>query len=292
MIRVDKNIYQEPTGKSTGAYIVKIKKSGVKINRSFSYSNPEERKLALLQAQAFRAAETKSILLTGETATKTSLLTLQSVSLDYEKDEDRGTPSKKGADIEQYRIDKLRRDFPLLFSTPIEKLSKDDFGRMVAKMKKAGLNASTINRNLSMFGSFFKYAATKQGQTWVPNLVAGLSLKTKTKDLQNFEHSVFQRIIDETESDILKLALEIGMETGMRRGEITKLIWRHVKLDHSTPHIEVVESKNGESRIIPISASLKNRLAEIEDKAGLPLSLFWSSCHGCNSGTVMKKLSW
>jgi integrase len=44
----------------------------------------------------------------------------------------------------------------------------------------------------------------------------------------------------------------IALETGMRRGEIAGLLWQHVHLDRRVIHIP--ETKNGESRDVPLSS--------------------------------------
>jgi integrase len=257
--QVEPNIYLR-TQTYTMAYVVRINKGGVKVNRNFSFlpENEAAQDLALLKARNYRDAESFSILLSGESATKTSLLTLQAVSVEYES---KITAGKKGAEIETQRLQKLRRDYPKIFATPIVKLKRADFEELRDELVDGGLNAWTVNRYLSIFSGMFKYAQKRDGQEWVQNLTDGLSVKTKNKEMRNFDHTVFQKIIETTTSPILRLALEIGLSTGMRRSEIATLRWHQVHLKSPVPYIEIIEGKNGEGRKIPISKILVKRLS-------------------------------
>ena len=53
--------------------------------------------------------------------------------------------------------------------------------------------------------------------------------------------------------------------TGMRRGEIAKLKWENVDIEDGVIH--VVETKNDESRSIPIAKLLLETLKELKSKA-------------------------
>jgi integrase len=273
MERIEKNIYHAlAQTNGAGAYTVKINKQGVKVNRSFYYTNPAEKKIALLQAQAYRNEEGKAILLTGESATKTSLLTLQAVADEYLK---KKTIEKKGAYIEEMRMKALQRDFPKLFNTPIQQLKRADFEKWIDDSKSKKKNA-TINKEIHLFSSFFKFAKQKDGQEWVTNLVEGMTLKVEEEERRNFTHDIFNDIIEATDSETLKVAISLALLAGMRRTEIATLKKSNVLLLNKTPHIKLVETKNGEGRIIPLQPALAEILSMLIEGLGQDEYLFKS----------------
>ncbi|NIP37621.1 MAG: site-specific integrase [Candidatus Dadabacteria bacterium] len=80
------------------------------------------------------------------------------------------------------------------------------------------------------------------------------------KDVKKFkENNVNMRILSNDEfqklyncsTDSLKAFLLIAVNTGMRPNEIFKLKWKHVDLKQR--YINITDSKNGDSRIIPIN---------------------------------------
>lgn len=86
-------------------------------------------------------------------------------------------------------------------------------------------------------------------------------------------------------SSNLKSAVGIAINTGMRRGEILNLKWEEVDLTEK--YIMVLNSKNSESRMIPINTDLLKLLSELKqdpvyqyvicDKAGNQLKTFKNS---------------
>lgn len=60
----------------------------------------------------------------------------------------------------------------------------------------------------------------------------------------------------------------IALNTGCRRGEILNLKWKHVDLKHG--FIVIADSKNGESRNIPINADLADMLNDISRRIDSP----------------------
>ncbi|MCP9761025.1 site-specific integrase [Aquitalea sp. S1-19] len=68
---------------------------------------------------------------------------------------------------------------------------------------------------------------------------------------RRFEGDELQRILDETDSEILQAILQLAIETGMRRGELCALHWQDYK--PAIPALKIQMSKNGSSRVVPLS---------------------------------------
>ena len=66
------------------------------------------------------------------------------------------------------------------------------------------------------------------------------------------------------------------MNTGMRRGEIFNLKWNHVDLKNR--FVEIIKSKNGDKRVIPINKTLLealHRLPSSHPKSGVFKPVFY-----------------
>ena len=55
----------------------------------------------------------------------------------------------------------------------------------------------------------------------------------------------------ETKVSYLKPLILIALETGLRQGELIKLLWKDVDLD--SPLLKARDTKNGDDRVIPLS---------------------------------------
>lgn len=66
----------------------------------------------------------------------------------------------------------------------------------------------------------------------------------------------------------LRLAMEVALETGMRRGELCALTWEMVDLDGRTITLPRQITKTRRKRAIPMSRKLVQVMVQIEPKAG------------------------
>lgn len=122
------------------------------------------------------------------------------------------------------------------------------------------LSKSTINRELACLKTMLNYAV---GEGWLPsNPIAGYKLfKEKLTKLRVVTEDEFIKVY-ENASDDLKPILVMAYNTGMRRSEILSLKWDNVNL--SNGYIIVEESKNDESRYIPINKELNKALKSVK----------------------------
>jgi integrase len=126
------------------------------------------------------------------------------------------------------------------------------FGREISK--------SSINRELACLKTMFNKAIDWDlGST---NPVRKVRLfPEKPNKLRVVSDEEFQKVYNNA-SDFLKPILVTAMNTGMRRGEIFNLKWQDVNFKEG--YILVRESKNNESRIIPINKVLMETLKSVK----------------------------
>lgn len=265
---------REILGKS---WVVRFNKNGVKVHKTFAFDPTvkNDREEAQQQAIAWRNAEWSSITHKAVSIQNTSQLTLRTLLEEYREFE---TPKKKGAAVEKVRIDRiLRGDLDKsksLVDTLIVKLGRDDFSVLATHLSKT-LAPPSVNRYLAIFSSAFQYAIGKDKYKWIKDqtgdLAAGhhIQVTHHRKEIPVLDD--LELVLAETESNHLKLALVLGFETGARRGEIVKINWADVRLEHNIetghyPHIIYRDLKNGATqKIVPLSQRAQDLLNAIDE---------------------------
>jgi len=153
---------------------------------------------------------------------------------------------KKLTQITPWQVDKYK-------SKRLKDISR--LGRPISK--------ATINRELACLKTMLNYAV---GEGWLSsNPLIGYKLyKERPSKVRVVTKEEFQRVY-EAASEFLKPILMTAYNTGMRRGEILNLKWENVSL--SQGYIRVEETKNGESRYIPINKQLNEALKSVKYNA-------------------------
>jgi len=122
------------------------------------------------------------------------------------------------------------------------------------------ISKATINRELAFLKTMLSYAI-KRG--WLgANPLTGYKLyKEKLNKLRTLNKDEFQSFYNEA-SELLKPILITAYYTGMRKSEILNLKWDNVNLKEG--YILVEDTKNEESRIIPINKPLNDTLNSVK----------------------------
>jgi integrase len=80
-----------------------------------------------------------------------------------------------------------------------------------------------------------------------------------------------QRLLDAADSGrnfYMRDLIVLAVETGMRRGELLSLDWRHIDLETQVAHLPM--TKNGESRDVPLSSRARDVLQRLWEGQGSP----------------------
>jgi integrase len=273
------------------AFIVRFNRRGVKVNRSFAYDPkvkakkvkdqitgevrtvPSNRELAFNLAKAYREAEWHQITNQGASVMTTTQLTLKPLIERYLAEE---TPTKKGFEEETYRIKQILRGIDkkkTLINTPIQKLGRDEFAALAQFLKDQGLSASSINRMIGIFAAVFDWAMDQDDYKWMKeagNLATGHSFKIVHNRKRVPTADEIDLILAQTQSENLKLAILLGLETGARRGELVKARWEDILLDMTDddmPSITFRDLKNGDlTKIVPLSKTAVKLLKAIDEE--------------------------
>ena len=124
------------------------------------------------------------------------------------------------------------------------------------------ISKATINRELACLKTMLSFAV---GKGWLKsNPLSGYKLyKERPNKIRVVTEAEF-KMVYETASEFLKTILITAYSTGMRRGEILNLKWENVDLEEK--YILVEDSKNDESRYIPINKQLNKALKSVKLK--------------------------
>ncbi|MGL6071409.1 tyrosine-type recombinase/integrase [Craterilacuibacter sp.] len=157
---------------------------------------------------------------------------------------------KKGARQEISRIKRLQAEpFSAL---DITELRGFDLARFRDCLLQAGLAANTVRLHLALLSHMYNVARKEWGYERLSNPCDDISKpKQGAPRERRFEGDELQRILDDTDSAILKTILQLAIETGMRRGELCVLHWQDYK--PAIPALKIQMSKNGSSRVVPLS---------------------------------------
>ncbi|MFD0912705.1 integrase [Methylophilus luteus] len=172
----------------------------------------------------------------------------------YEKEV---TPKKKGAKVELTRTNKLKKTS--IAKKSIYAIHPSD---VLEVLDEIGFSENNKRKYASLISHIFK-TAKQEWRMNVHNPVAGeitLPSNGKARDRRLKEGELEQ--LEKLLTGQLKQYLRLAIETGMRRSELLNLTWDQVDLKKVT--IWLTDTKNGESRAVPLSTKARLALEELK----------------------------
>ena len=168
------------------------------------------------------------------------------------------TPLKKGAAAETNRLRAFMRH-PLA-----RRLVATIRGFDIARLRDERLrkvSSATVKRDLVLMGHVFEVARKEWG-IHVYNPVRDIKLpadgRARNRRLEAGEESRLLAACLEAHNGCLLPVVQLALETAMRQGELIRLRWEHIDLNRRIVHLP--DTKNGESRTVPLSTPAANVL--------------------------------
>lgn len=173
------------------------------------------------------------------------------------------TPTMKGATEDKIRLKAIMRK-------PIAGWSMANLSaaRIAAyrdeRLKE--VSAGTVIRELAYLSAIINHARREWGIN-VPNPVQMVrkpqSPQARSRVLTDEEISKLLQAVEPTgrRSHWTKPAVQLALATAMRRGELLSLRWEHIDLQGRTAFLP--DTKNGDSRTVPLSSAAVQVLAEL-----------------------------
>ena len=161
------------------------------------------------------------------------------------------TPHKKSKDSETRRISRLLRD--PISKTRLCDLSPDKLASFRDKRLKDGQRAASYD--LQIIRHTINIAQMEWGVSLRENPVNQIRMpspsKPRERRLTLDEYEKLLSFSEISRSYFLKPLIILGVETGMRLGEMLQMKWKDLDAQSST--LLLTDTKNGSSRVIPLS---------------------------------------
>ncbi len=164
---------------------------------------------------------------------------------------------------QKYYLDKLEAYFGN--GKPVNTIKPKDIETYKAHLRETRhLKNSSINRYLEILSKMFNLAIINGELSENPVSKAGFLKEDNytIRFLTTEEEERLYKSIDDV-APYLRPIVTMALQTGMRRGEILNLEWSNIK----NGYIELLETKSGIMRNIPISSTLDEVLTNIPHKS-------------------------
>jgi len=165
----------------------------------------------------------------------------------------------KGVVSEKYRLNSMIKRFGK--TKPINKITSEDIANYKLE-RQTEVTSASVRRQLNLLSSIFNIAKNEWGIIALNNPVSAVKrpsdsvARDRRLTLTEKEQLLSESL--KTGSHQLYLAILIGLNTGMRQGEILKLKWNDFDFDRN--QIIVRDTKNGSNRVIVLSGTLRDDL--------------------------------
>jgi integrase len=163
---------------------------------------------------------------------------------------------KKSGKIELYRIGTLKTD--KIAKLHLSRIRGADLAEYRDRRLAAGLSDSSVRLELAIISNLFTVAMKEWRMEGLRNPVLAVRKPPpgKARD-RRFLPGEEKNLLAECAPSLRAIVL-FALETGMRRGEIHKLLWKDVDLAKCTARL--FDTKNSEDRTIPLSSRALNVL--------------------------------
>jgi integrase len=176
------------------------------------------------------------------------------------------TPDKKGAKQERSRINILKR------SNLAPRYLASIRGTDVAKYRDERLkNRSpiTVSNELILLSHLFTVARKEWGMEGLTNPVSNIRKPKQPPGRDRRLMPGEEDLLLSTSSAQMQSLIILALETAMRQGELTSILWENVSMARRT--IRILDTKNSEARTIPLSTRAVSALKKVPRTLNTPL---------------------
>ncbi|MDQ9168817.1 site-specific integrase [Oxalobacteraceae bacterium R-40] len=199
------------------------------------------------------------------------------------------TPSKKGHAQETVRVRRWQKH--ALAGLPLSQLRGADLAEYRDDRAQEGVGANTIRLELALISHLYEVARKDWGLETLNNPVKVMRKpklpRGRDRRLLPGEEEKLLSFCRTSANTVLETVIVLALETAMRRGEIVGLVWENINLD--TRLVYLNDTKNGESRVVPLSRRAHALLNLLERDRGRLINLhpdnvtqaFIHACKAC-----------
>lgn len=174
------------------------------------------------------------------------------------------TPRKRGADIEQSRIECFLR-LPLAGRSILE--ATTDRLAIYRDKRLEEVSSATVRKELALLRHVFRTASQEWRIPLAANPIDGLTIpaegRARERRLMPGELERLTDALKSSRNKLIGVLYQFAIETGMRRGELLKLRWENVEEDRRI--LSIPEAKNGHPRVIPLTSAALALLSSLRN---------------------------
>jgi integrase len=170
------------------------------------------------------------------------------------------TPTKRAEERDKFSAKRL---FPVFTGRVLETLSVSDARAYVAQRKKEGIQPGTINKEVGLFSAALNWA--RRELEWdVPNPFQGRRQKEpagRNRWLMRDEAAALIKAAEEAiRAPHLVDFVRLGLNTGMRPGEMLNLEWSRVDLGANLVYLGSDDQKSGRVGSVPLNKAARKTI--------------------------------
>lgn len=177
------------------------------------------------------------------------------------------TPNKRGAESEALRLGKLQRD--KICQLNFENLTAQEIASYRDRRLRT-VRPATVHREIALMAHAIDTAHREWGirlpknparEVRKPSNNAARDRRLHPGELERIEAAA-----EATRNEEVLLAVRLALATGLRRGELLSLEWRHINLASRLAYIPT--TKTGHARSVPLAESAARMLQIRDPKTG------------------------
>lgn len=176
------------------------------------------------------------------------------------------TPTKRSAPVERYRIGLIRRH--AISKVPANRLTSAQIAEFREQRLKR-VSGETVRQDLVLIHQVLEIARREWGLVLPRNPAKDVRKPSpapaRARRLVGNEGAILEQALSRLRNPIVQDAIRFALASGMRRGEILRIEWRHI--DWKLRVLHIPESKSGHARFIPISRVAETILRGREEGA-------------------------
>ncbi|MBS1169294.1 MAG: site-specific recombinase, phage integrase family [Burkholderiaceae bacterium] len=243
---VEKNITVRCDGFS---YRVRLTINGARINQTFDTLQEARAYRDRMRADAATDPTHRLVIEAKQRKEEAAKLTLSDL-LDRYRDEI--TPTKKSAPVEVTKIAKLKRYE--ISRLPVALVGRDAIVHFMSTARREKWSDNNLRKYLMLLSAVFEAGKKRWGMN-LDNPIRKVEIpsngKARERRLENGEFERLNAELKKARNPFMSSIFEFAVETASRRGEILKLKRKDIDLKNATAILR--DTKNGESRVIPLS---------------------------------------
>lgn len=167
---------------------------------------------------------------------------------------------KKSSDRDRCSIKRL---YPFFSGHDLGSINSSDVREYINQRRNKGIAPATINKEIGLLRTAVNYA-NREWDWEIPNPFNGRKLKEPEGRIRWITRSESVALLNaagrEPKAPHLIDFIRLGLNTGMRRGEMLGLEWRRVDLQQGLIYLEAQHQKNGRLGSVPLNREARKAL--------------------------------